>query len=235
MLDTVIAIETPEGIDFELVPSGPLARILAYGSDFLIRAVLLLIIAIVLGTLGAFGAGIMLLCFFILEWLYPVMFEVKKGATPGKSWMNLRVVQDDGTPVTFSSSLLRNLLRAADILPLFYLTGLISMLCNREFKRLGDLAAGTMVIQLPDSPPVTRSVTDAPVPAPFPMTVEEQRAIVQFTLRANVLSEARQLELAKILQPLLSCSDHELVPRLRQIGSYLLGVRGKPLTKDIVN
>jgi uncharacterized RDD family membrane protein YckC len=224
MLDTVIAIETPEGIDFELVPSGPLARILAYASDFLIRTVLLLIIAVLLGTLGAFGTGIMLLCFFVLEWLYPVFFEVKKGATPGKYWLNLRVVQDDGTPVTFSSSLLRNLLRTADVLPLFYLTGLVSMLCNKEFKRLGDLAAGTLVIQLPDPPLTAAIVTDSPVPAQFHLSAEEQQAIVQFTLRATVLSEARQLELAKFLQPLLSCPEHELVPRLRQIGSHLLGV-----------
>jgi uncharacterized RDD family membrane protein YckC len=232
MLDTVIAIETPEGIDFDLIPSGPLARILAYVSDFLIRALVLLLIATLLSSLGEFGSGIMLLCFFALEWLYPVFFEVKNGATPGKRWMNLRVVQDDGTPVTLSSSLLRNLLRAADLLPLFYMTGLGAMLCNNEFKRLGDLAAGTLVIQLPDPPFTVEDVTDQPVPASFYLSADEQKAIIQFTLRGNVLSEARQLELAKLLQPLLACPETEIIARLRQIGSYLLGFTESVADKD---
>ncbi len=234
MLDTLLSIETPEGIDFDLIPSGPVARILAYLSDFLIRGLVLFVIGIVLGSLGAFGAGIMLLCYFVLEWLYPVFFEVTRGATPGKKWMNLRVVQDDGTPITLSSSMLRNLLRSADILPFFYVFGLIAMLCNKSFKRLGDLAAETLVIQLAEPMPTTQNVKAEPIPPDFLLNPDQQKAVIQFTLRAEVLTQSRQAELADILGVALGPSPQR-VARLQQMGAYLLGKTASPVAADAVD
>ena len=222
-LDTVTSIETPEGIDFDLIPSGPIARVLAYVIDFLIRAVVLIVVGILLGVFGTFGQGIMLLFYFAIEWLYPVIFEITKGATPGKKSMKLKVVHDDGTPVTLSSSLLRNLLRAVDILPIFYLSGLFTMVCNNRFKRLGDLAAGTIVIQMPEPLSVSLDSSVQPLPPPVTLTPEEQKAFIQFTLRSGELSEARQLELAQPLQTILNCNDGELVKQVQQIGAFLLG------------
>jgi len=223
MLDTAISVATPEGIEFDLVPSGPLARILAYAIDFLIRAVVLLVLAFVLQGLGAFGSGIILICFFLLEWLYPVVFEASKGSTPGKYWMHLKVVLDDGTPITLSSSMLRNLLRTADFLPLFYLTGLCLMATNNRHKRLGDLAAAAMVVQVPSASVRPIPAMVKPVPAGFAMTADERQAIIQFSLRIPVLSAARQTEIAMHLVPLVGGPKEEASLRLQQIASDLLG------------
>jgi uncharacterized RDD family membrane protein YckC len=80
-----------------------------------------------------------------------VLFELSPwAATPGKRALGLKVVMDDGLPVTPAASLIRNLLRAADFLPFLYAAGLISMLVRADFKRLGDLAAGHVVVHVAD-------------------------------------------------------------------------------------
>src|SRR5207237_6321991 len=84
---------------------------------------------------------------FLVEWLYPVLFEVLwTGASPGKRVVGLKVVMDNGLPVTAAASLARNILRAADFLPFFYGSAVICVLWRQDSKRLGDLAAGTMVV-----------------------------------------------------------------------------------------
>ncbi|MGV8435388.1 RDD family protein, partial [Pseudomonas aeruginosa] len=87
--------------------------------------------------------GLGLLLTFVMTWWYMVLFEVlNQGRSPGKQMMGLRVVHDDGTPVGWAASLLRNLLRFADILPFGYALGLLCCLNHPAFKRLGDIAAG---------------------------------------------------------------------------------------------
>lgn len=84
---------------------------------------------------------------FLLEWFYPIIFEVyRQGQTPGKKVMAIKVLQDNGIPVGWPTSLIRNLLRAVDFLPMMYGFGVVSMLIARNFRRLGDLAAGTLVV-----------------------------------------------------------------------------------------
>ncbi len=86
-------------------------------------------------------------CLFLLFWGYFSLFEAFwHGQTPGKRVMKLRVIKDAGRQITLFESLTRNLLRVADYLPSLYLAGVITMLCNKRNKRLGDLAAGTVVI-----------------------------------------------------------------------------------------
>ncbi len=87
---------------------------------------------------------------FLLEWLYPVAFELTRwGATPGKRALGLKVVMDNGLPVTPAASLTRNLLRVADFLPFLYGFATVCLLTRRDFKRLGDLAAATLVVYQP--------------------------------------------------------------------------------------
>ena len=137
LLDTRQSLETPEGALLPLTPAGFGVRVLAQMLDILIRYGIVTVIFIVLSLLGRMGTGIALILAFLLEWFYPVYFEVsRQGRTPGKKWMGIRVVNDDGTPITFGPSLLRNLLRFVDFLPMLYLTGIIASLCNRQFKRL---------------------------------------------------------------------------------------------------
>lgn len=86
---------------------------------------------------------------FVAEWCYFIFCEMTmNGQSVGKRLLRLRVVQDGGFPLTFRSSLVRNLLRCVDMLPATYLTGLVAMVASSEGKRLGDLAAGTVVIRL---------------------------------------------------------------------------------------
>ncbi|AJQ97094.1 RDD family protein [Gynuella sunshinyii] len=223
LLDTTIAVETPEGVDFTVTPAGVVSRSLAYTTDFFIRVLVIALAMLILAFLGEAGTGIALVIYFLLEWFYPVFFELTKGATPGKKWFKLYVIHDDGSPITFSSSLLRNLLRAADILPMFYLLGLISMVCNGQFKRLGDLAAGTLVVRMTaikNTPVETTSGVKAPS---FALTATEQQAVVQFAQRAQVLSSARRQELANILSPVLNEQNQQAVETIDQMANYLLG------------
>jgi uncharacterized RDD family membrane protein YckC len=197
-VDTIRLLETPEGIDLALRVAGPAPRAIAYLLDVLIRATLMVAL-LPLSIFAGFGVGLILLAAFGLEWLYPVVFEVRSGATPGKRIMGLTVVHDDGTPVGVSASMIRNLLRTIDFLPIFYGAGLVSTLADRDFRRLGDLAAGTLVVYadtMPVKPPLPETVPLAP-PAGLP--IPTQQAILAFAERGHAISRARRIELAEIL------------------------------------
>ena len=146
-LDTRYQVETPEGIDLHLRPAGLVPRALAFAIDLAIRGLILAVTFIVLGLLGQFGMGLGTILLFLVTWWYMVLFEVfNQGRSPGKQMLGLRVVHDDGTPIGWAASLTRNLLRFVDILPFGYTLGIISCLNHPAFKRLGDIAAGTLVV-----------------------------------------------------------------------------------------
>lgn len=128
-LDTRYQIETPEGIDLPLRPAGLMPRALAFGFDLGLRGLILGILFIALAFLGNLGIGLGSILLFLVSWWYMVLFEVlNQGSSPGKQIMGLRVVQDDGTPIGWSASLIRNLLRFVDMLPFGYFLGAISCL-----------------------------------------------------------------------------------------------------------
>ena len=226
MLDTAYAIQTPEGVGLELSTAGVVVRFLAWNVDLLIRVAFYLVTGMVLSNLGEFGLGLYLMALFLIEWFYPVLFEVfNQGQTPGKKAFRLRVLQDDGVPVSWSASLIRNLLRVVDFLPVAYGFGLVCMLLNRDFKRLGDLAAGTVVVyaqrpvtaaELPD----TRST-----PPPTRLRLAEQRAVLNFAERASGLSQERAEELADIVEPLTGCRGEAGKRRLFEYANWLQGRR----------
>ena len=223
-LDTRYQVETPEGIDLPLRPAGLMVRALAFSIDLGLRGLILGLLFIVLAFLGKLGAGLGSILLFVVSWWYMVLFEVlNHGRSPGKQWMGLRVVQDDGTPIGWSASLLRNLLRFVDLLPFGYFLGAISCLQHPSFKRLGDLAAGTLVIYREQ--PLTRpQLPDAePRRPPFALTLPEQRAILGFAERQGELSEARVTELASILAQPLKVSAPRAVAELNGIARGLLG------------
>jgi uncharacterized RDD family membrane protein YckC len=84
----------------------------------------------------------------VIELFYFVVFETAwRGRSPGKRLVGLGVVTDEGLPISFGASLVRNLLRSVDILPSAYTTGLVSMLVTNHTQRLGDIAAGTVVVR----------------------------------------------------------------------------------------
>ena len=181
----MIAIRTPENIELSYALAGPGSRAAAYFIDLLVMSVVcqMLINLLVAGfgllmyavgenselwisaiaTLGVFALynGY----FILLEWLL-------NGQTPGKRLLHIRVIKQGGYSLRFFDTLLRNLLRVVDFLPLFYGVGLTSLLLTRDSQRLGDLVAGTLVVYqepveteslLPDLPAPDES--ELPLPA----------------------------------------------------------------------
>jgi uncharacterized RDD family membrane protein YckC len=225
-LDTRYRIETPEGIDLTLRPAGLVVRALAFGVDLLIRGLLLGALFALLSALGSFGLGLGALLMFLVNWWYMVLFEVlNQGRSPGKALLGLRVVQDDGTPIGWSASLLRNLLRFVDLLPFGYFFGALCSLQHPAFKRLGDLAAGTLVVYV-DTPPGLPALPDVdPINPPFPLTRAEEHAVLAFAERQHTLSGERAAELAAIVAQPLQVPAEQAVATLNGIARGLLGAR----------
>ncbi|HEY5313879.1 MAG TPA: RDD family protein [Pirellulales bacterium] len=153
-LDTRIEIVTPENIAFQYRVAGPFTRLPAYLIDLTLRIVGVLLVGLVgvfgFGVAGVPGMGFGLLAVvgFVTEWFYGGLFEALwNGQTPGKRLLRLRVLTAEGQPINAWQAVLRNFLRGVDALPwMCYQVGLISAASNDRFQRLGDLAAGTMVV-----------------------------------------------------------------------------------------
>jgi uncharacterized RDD family membrane protein YckC len=229
-LDTIYTAETPEGIALSLRPAGIVSRCLAWTIDFGIRLGIFVAAAVTVGALGGMGTAFLLITYFALEWFYPVAFELTPGgATPGKRMMGLHVVMDSGLPVTPAASIIRNLLRAADFLPAFYGLGTASMLLRPDFKRLGDLAAGTLVVYA-DTVRLHGELPPADPAAPArPLVPREQVAIVSWAGRAARLTPERLEELARMAEPVLAPARAEspATPRLLALAHWVLGRREK--------
>jgi uncharacterized RDD family membrane protein YckC len=229
-LDTDVAIETPEHIVFRHRLAGPARRLLAYMLDVLICYSALAVIAVVVfvavagwaalsgaaENAAAVGVGLVLLLLFAVQWLYFTIFEALRGRTPGKAAFGCRVVTTMGRPIGWRAAALRNVLRAADALPLastaglLSLTGLVSMSMTRRFQRLGDLVAGTMVV-VPERALVVEPLVLSPAAgarelaelggAEVRLDAEERLAIEMFLRRRASLGAARESELALMISP----------------------------------
>lgn len=220
--DTRIALEIPEGGDLALDPAGVGPRAVACIIDGLITTGVIIVLSVVLGVAGGFGEGIFLILVFLINWFYPVFFEVwKNGVTPGKSSMGIAVVNDDGTPLTFSASIIRNLLRPIDALPLGYVIGIVCLICTKKFQRLGDLAAGTMVVYSHEPTPAPVLDTKGKRPVPAMLTTNEQRSLLAFAERSKSLSLQRQQELAELLQPIIQAKEPVLA--IKQMANSMVG------------
>lgn len=198
MLDTVREVSTPELVELRLHCAGPVPRALAWVIDQLLRMAIMIVVGMLTAFVGRAGIAVYLIVFFAIEWLYPVIFEVLwHGATPGKRALGLQVIQEDGTPVGWRSSLTRNLLRTADFLPFLYGIGLISMLLSRESRRLGDIVAGTLVVYRQPLPRAPKLPAAPPWRPPQPVGRQAQRAVLAFAERAPLLAAERAGELAE--------------------------------------
>jgi uncharacterized RDD family membrane protein YckC len=225
MLDTVRRVATPEGVELTLHPAGPVPRALAWLIDTVCRFAVYLAVATGLQAAGKFGTAMLLLTAFALEWIAPAMFEVMwQGATPGKRALGLQVLHDDGTPVGWPAALMRNIMRAADFLPVLYGFGLITMMSSRDFKRLGDIAAGTVVVHA-ESPRHARHVPDVPGAVPqWTLALGEQRALLDFAERVPTLTQARAEELAGLVPNLTGgLQGASAMQRLLAYANHLVG------------
>lgn len=226
-----IRIATPEGVDLELTLAGVGSRFSSALIDFIIQMVLLgaLTVAFLLADLfGGWGDALFALLGFLVFAGYDVLFEVfASGRTPGKRLNGIRVVRVDGSPVRFLTSAVRNILRLIDM-QVFYLVGIVCILVTSRNQRLGDLAAGTLIVR----ERLGASRPDAPVVAPPAVTprgdwqtwdvggvtAEELIAVRSFLERRQELTpEARTLladELAAGLRPKVPGIAEDVPPEL---------------------
>ena len=151
-------IDTPEQVELEFAVAGLGSRFVAILLDHLVQVGILFLLffssVFLLGAtvnrasvLGKWIAAAFVVLYFLIIWSYFTLFEAFwNGQTLGKRVMKLRVIKDSGRQITFFEALSRNLLRFVDYLPALYLAGVIAMLCTKRHQRLGDLAAGTIVV-----------------------------------------------------------------------------------------
>jgi uncharacterized RDD family membrane protein YckC len=160
--DETLAIDTPENVVFGYHVAGIGSRFLAALVDSTLIVLLQLVVNVGVllaarfvfnfsfsgdGTGLAWLLAVFGLIAFGFFWGYYIFFEmVWNGQSPGKRWVGLRVLRTDGTPITLSESIIRNLVRLVDFLPAYYGVGVVTMFINGQARRLGDLAAGTVVV-----------------------------------------------------------------------------------------
>ena len=217
-LDTLARIETPENVVLTFRLAGPWSRASAYLFDALVRAGIILVIGWIATALDfadfeSFSAGMMLVVVFLLEWCYPWFFEAFTGGrTPGKKVAGIRVVRSGGYPVGFYDCMVRNILRAADVLPVGYAVGFLSIAVTRRMQRIGDLAADTIVVldrrpRLRGKLPDLKRVEPLPpraLQAGYRPTERTLHLLEAFFRRVYRLHPARADEIATVLAKPLS-------------------------------
>ncbi len=222
--DTIV-LPTPEGVELELTLAGLGSRVAAGIIDLLIQAFGYLALTVVVFAAlddppGVVVAGYTVASFLIL-FGYNILFEtVGSGRTPGKRLIGLRVIRSEGLSVGFVASAVRNLVRIVDFLPAFYTVGTIFILFNGRHQRLGDLAAGTLVVRERSgdrkaAPGVT--TTTGPATQGWDVsgiTTEDLTTVRRFLDRRETLtSEARDklaLRLAEKLRPRVAGAPPDL-------------------------
>jgi uncharacterized RDD family membrane protein YckC len=152
-------IDTPELVAIEMPLAGIGSRFIALLIDTLIWAAGLVILGLVLWAfqpaLQAFSSlsyqwtvAVFTLTIFLLNWGYFTLFEAfGHGRTPGKRIARIRVIQRSGRAIGIFESMARNLIRYVDQIPFFYAVGVVAVFATRQHQRLGDLAAGTLVVR----------------------------------------------------------------------------------------
>jgi uncharacterized RDD family membrane protein YckC len=154
-----LSIDTPELVTIEMPLAGIGSRFIAVAVDTILWAVALTAVifmaAFLLPAIAAFNkisyqwtVAIVIFLVFLFNWGYFTLFEALwNGQTPGKKIAKIRVIQQSGRPIGLLESMARNLVRYVDQFPSFYAVGVIAMFMTRQHQRLGDLAAGTLVVQ----------------------------------------------------------------------------------------
>ncbi len=236
-------VDTPERIDLEYDLSSLGSRLLAAMVDTALLAVLYILVAI-LGSMGLTevakamgsaieglglrlgqtavvnaGLAIIALLTFGIFWGYYLSFELFwHGQSPGKRWVGLRVIREGGYPVGFTESAVRNLVRLVDFLPMFYGIGSIAIFVDRRSRRLGDMAAGTLVVKerrelkldalgfevAPSRAPATAGVPEAdagaePLPNLYKLAPSDLTVLREYLLRKPSLTPAASARLASRL------------------------------------
>jgi uncharacterized RDD family membrane protein YckC len=219
-LDDIYQISTPENVDFGYEIAGIGSRFLAALLDTLLISILQIAVFLAilfvasltesldrLEDMPIWALAILGLVAFTFFWGYYIFFEIVwNGQTPGKRRAGLRVIRADGLPISFAESAIRNLVRLVDFLPAYYGVGVVAMFIDTRSRRLGDLAAGTIVVR--DKSQISLDgmekeerafslmVSTAPITAELPvetLTDADLRMAEDFVRRRAELSNRAQL------------------------------------------
>ncbi|HEY5257761.1 MAG TPA: RDD family protein [Candidatus Baltobacteraceae bacterium] len=245
-MDRDVDIRTPESVAFRYELAGLGSRFLAVFVDLLIQVAVILLIFWGLTYLAShaspavvrqehqdswaqsIGIAIVVAIVFTIFYGYFILFEIFwNGQTPGKKLLGIRVVRDGGYPVDFGASFLRNVIRIGEQLLLFYALSAVSTLLSPENKRVGDYAAGTIVVRESRFVPIKNFLRALPQPASVTaasLLGDEERALIaNFLERRDQLSGDRRRDLAlriaarvrpRVPAALASLEDEELLERL---------------------
>jgi uncharacterized RDD family membrane protein YckC len=229
-----ITIVTPENVTITYELAGLGSRAIACLIDTLLQAAALIVLFAVLAfilfrlmalapgsaflrAISDFAVGIVIIAGFLTLAGYFIYFEAtRNGQTPGKRWLGLRVVREEGAPIDFSSAVVRNLIRLIELALGSYLISIISILVSAKYKRIGDYAAGTIVVK--ERSPTMAAPEARPVPRMVPhkaeaafvrdvdlLTQDEVAAIRRFAERRWELNARVQEDLARqIAEPIMA-------------------------------
>jgi uncharacterized RDD family membrane protein YckC/uncharacterized membrane protein SpoIIM required for sporulation len=234
-----LEIETPEHVVLDLEVAGIGSRALAAVLDTLILVGgsigLVILLTFLAGygiTFGSWGAALLALGWFVVWTGYFIFFEgFRRGQTPGKRFVGVRVVMDTGYPVTFGAAVARNLLRAADFLPPPYLIGALLAAFHPRGKRLGDLVAGTIVARdrpAPAPPGRTPAAAASPSPSIPELTESEFGLLARFAVRQRELAPRPRARLAASLAARLA--SHPAPPGVPEL-EHLLQLHARELAR----
>lgn len=235
--DEFLRIDTPENVIFAYEVVGIGTRFMASLIDSLILVGGLLVVNItvvllfqqLLAEARGWLAAISGLLSFALFWGYYLFFELTwNGQSPGKRRLGIRVIRRDGTPITLVESLVRNLVRAVDFLPGGYGVGIVTMFIHPQACRLGDLAAGTLVVREQEEVTLSSLRAVPPLPRLYPpleeparpdwpverLTAADVQLATEFLQRRARLADADTLALAigKRLLARLGLADRAVRP-----------------------
>ncbi|HET9028905.1 MAG TPA: RDD family protein [Candidatus Aquilonibacter sp.] len=218
-MDRTLDVRTPESISFSYELAGVGSRFLAVTLDLLIQFAVVLILVLGLAWAGAHApakpahlsgaektgfnivAGLLIVILFAIFFGYFILFEwLWNGQTPGKKALGLRVVRDGGYPIDFGASLVRNLIRVGEMLLGYYALSAVIAILSPENKRLGDMAAGTIVVRearMESPASLLHDMREEPVYASTAYMSGEERALVKrFLERRDTFAAQRRAQLA---------------------------------------
>jgi uncharacterized RDD family membrane protein YckC len=210
LLDGVHRVLTPEYVEFEFVLAGLMSRFLAWLVDlFMVLALTTaawVVIAQALAFFPGFAQAVFFVAYFLIDWGYAIATETFwSGQTVGKRVLGLRVIQQSGVRIGFLQAVIRNLARAVDRLPLFYLVGAVAAVFSRSHQRLGDMMAGTIVVRERRTK-LPASIIRPPAESPFGsdprwraqlprLAAEERELLISAALRREELAMDARLKL----------------------------------------
>jgi len=210
MTSQVLRIRTPEGVIFSQTLAGPIIRFSAWFVDLMAISAVMSVLGALIGVFGLisrdFSIAVFTIMYFVLSIGYGFACEwLWRGQTIGKRLFRLRVVDAEGLKLQFHQIVVRNLLRFVDSLPYFYALGGAACWLSPKFQRLGDLAANTIVVRIPQ-------ITEPDIEQ---LTAGHYNSLTQYPqLAARMRKKVKPAEATLALQALLRREDFDPTERL---------------------